>query len=190
MSWTASGCYGEEIVFTGTRAEERVVLMQDIIKQLDVEEIVAELGIYLGVENNEQELTTGKVDAQSALSSLGPCRVCQRGAIVRAMVMRHDRLQIERDLYVSDLLSNVASVDDHPYLRQLFPLQMLKAMERAFEGWETDDERLAENPWANTNFGPARQMRAICENVIRNNGEFVMQDVQRPLTKAPRRRRA
>lgn len=185
------------------KAEDpRVLLAKDVIAALDAKRMNARGGItthpyifYDGIGSDDLE-----VDARKALKGK-KCRVCAKGALLVAAVDRFNEVRLE-DLYDLDQpgINIDKGTPSRQWLGQWFGDDQLALMEAAFEaelGVSDDTERLREayeesgeydydmdDEVADTplhdavEFGeaidyPDERLRAIMENVVKNNGEFI-----------------
>lgn len=186
-----------KIVFKQTKAQERMVIMKDIIQQLIAGELVAQSGTYLNARREVRFGSAGgvgtggecveEIDAREALARMGQCEVCQRGAVVLAMIRRHDRLPLAADVLCScgcgdgttdavDKIRRVVTDVDNAYVNQLFSATQLLLMEQAFEACNVFPEL---NVWRAVFPNDVNRMDAICRNVIEHKGTFVINDVPR-----------
>lgn len=100
-----------------------------------------------------------------------PCEVCARGAFIIAHLLTAYK--------PNDPLKFVGVLDDEVY--DLFAEKDYNRIEGAFEGWRVDededeDDELDLTAWAERYPEPRRRLRAICHNLIRNEGRFVPTD--------------
>lgn len=154
----------QKITFKKSKAEERVLIAKDIIKLIAAKTAIrACSGTYLTARGSDDSAASFNRDARTLLKTAPLCDVCAKGAIVYAMVRRHDKLQVPigRSLTLH-LQSTAACSDGEPYVTQLFGPLALNQMESAFENhdwrvyYSEDDDRLD----------------AIMRNIIANKGTF------------------
>jgi hypothetical protein len=161
-----------------SKSEKRIVILKDALKHLRAERIHADGGFVMRVDDtNYTELQS--CDLQSLIKAR-KCTVCQRGALLFAMVYRSDNFIV--DLTKTKLGSNGSFGGYHgddklidPFLEKLFSVDQLKLMETAFEGsyWHfglgsSDSARAFGGRFHNNQ----DRMEAILKNAIKNKGIF------------------
>ena len=136
-----------------TNAEKRVLIAQDVVKQLDAEIIVSNPQSYLVLpRENDTGLTVDKdTQVQDILKAQKkPCKVCALGACFVSMLQRYNDLTVSEigisewmqpvddDLkHYSHVVDNLGNVNSNvmPYLERLFDKDQLLAIEVAYEGF-------------------------------------------------------
>ena len=156
-----------EVFNNSTPEQKRVMIAQDVIDRINVKLLTANQGriIYLPEYGNVNKENVNSIN----------CEVCAKGGLFAAYVGRVNNF--DETCYISNSLVNPA----HEKLLEIFTIEQLAIIEFAFEGslhihsvdvddhlyislkdfyyqYENDDERLI----------------AICENIIKNNGDFVL----------------
>lgn len=180
MSGASNG--NGKIKFKGTKAEERVVIAKDIIAALRARRFAAEFNTYVDEKSLKRTRATKKnSDAQTLLVAAEianrPCRVCARGAVVVAMVRRHDRLEVPIGVPVQEYLDDIASGwAESDYVEQLFATSQFRNMEYAFDGGGSDSDP----EWADAYPDPDDRLDAIMRNVVENDGAFLISKIPKP----------
>jgi hypothetical protein len=148
--------------------EERMQVARDVLARLAVADgsIQIQRGIYFGWANSSDDdgelEDAALVEGEQHPREFAPCVVCARGAFFLASVDRFDRCSLPRGASLSDAVLNRTHSD--------WGQQAVKEIEAAFEiypGWSE----------AAAGFGrryrlSIDRLRAICENIVMNNGEF------------------
>lgn len=159
-----------KIQFKRTRAEERVLIFRDIIAQLRARRFVARAGTYLTAPVHVPAKNE-PMDARDLLPEMGLCRVCQRGAVVMAMIARHDQLIVPSYMEVEEEVRWVINRLNHEYVAQLFTGTQMLLMECAFEQHDR---------WLVAFGSHTDRMDAICRNGIANKGTFKISQIPAP----------
>jgi hypothetical protein len=157
-----------ELFNSSTPEEKRVMIAQDCIDRIKAKLLDPQRQRIIRLPN------WAYVNKENVNSIT--CEVCAKGGLLASYVGRVNNF---------DESSNISNNDDniaHNKLLEIFTLEQLAIIENAFEGvkyilsvdisdslgsalrkfyldYETDEERLI----------------AICENIIKNNGDFVLQ---------------
>lgn len=169
-----------------------VVIARDVIARLNAKTFVAKAGWgFLGRRLKKKERNPD-ADARTVLKGK-KCEGCARGALFLAKLDRQNSLKLadlgicavdpNEDAYCDNTEEDGAQtigVDRHTtteYLHEFVPDQ-LRLIEAAFE---RDPQDGYEDEFAAIQFGekfktPSKRLRAICENIIKNKGEFRPQD--------------
>jgi hypothetical protein len=160
--------------------EQRKSVASDVINQLNVGKYLAKNMVY--VQFNEHAIKDNiKVgdDMKSTLHLLEDCTVCAYGSLMLSTI----RFKNSVNWDYSGLSYGAISKGDSNYtkpLKALFTADQLKLIEDAFEGWDADiddDEDSDSSEILRFYYSfdnPTDRMIAIMENLIANNGEFVL----------------
>lgn len=157
-----------------TRAQQRVLVAKDVIKSLDAKEYKAESGTYCKTRITEK---MEKLDVKENLSLLRPCTVCAIGAALVSSTKFANMLTFNDLADGQDPSSNKAS---NKLLCSIFPKAQLAMMEACFEGtsytafgngWDSEKGVIGDE-YTTSNPNTGKRMRAIFNNVARNNGSF------------------
>lgn len=170
-------------------ARKRVAIAKDVLDSLKTRKIIASAGTYVGGkpedlmslneiwdENKSDYVTKDEKDGKQfrdvlVENNLPSCTACAVGSIFMCTVLRHD------DITVNDCNSG----DDESmrsYLKKFFTRTQLDLMESAFEKGGFGYTNRTENA---IDFGKLyrtdnERLKAIMENVVRNNGTFNPED--------------
>lgn len=166
-----------------TRAERRIAVAKDVIKQLKLGTVIAEDDV--GYIDKKREEVLGELDdfrewLKTLFSSGKSCNVCALGSLVISKALKFDAIKtddIMRDgHYTTRSTCELALYD-------IFTLKQLDDIENAFEGW---DNLYAYNNGSTINYryanwpdyypNPSERIIAIMKNIIRNNGTFKKKD--------------
>jgi hypothetical protein len=157
----------------------RVLVAKDILDLLAAQAIHPEKGAYVDLDARailkpEEQLREA---FEEELQQYG-CRVCAIGATFVAAVRRFNDVTAER--FVADGLTGLAArphiID---YMLRIFDRLQLDMIEAAFEGVEFAPMRLSEDAYSrcylffNQYEHDIDCFRAIMQNIIANNGEFI-----------------
>jgi hypothetical protein len=156
-----------ELFNSSTPEEKRVMIAQDCIDRIKAKLLEPQRARIIRLPN------WANVNKENVNSIT--CEVCAKGGLLASYVGRVNNF--DESSYISNNDDNIA----HNKLLEIFTLEQLAIIEYAFEGvkyihsinvslnlegalrdfyrsYETDEERLI----------------AICENIIKNNGDFVL----------------
>lgn len=137
-----------------TKAQMRVRIAKDVLKQLDLGKIVPTEMTYLdGFHGHKYH-----ADAREVVQQMPQCEACAKGAIFVAAVLRHN-----------DAIVGECAVGFVGYLRRWFTAPQLRLIEGAFEDFGTTQ---AASAFYAAHEDPEMRMRAIMRNIIKNNGTF------------------
>jgi len=154
----------------------RVLIAKDVIKWLRLGKFKATPGTYVELKTpKDREMMSKPTDAKDLLnlsSRLKPCYVCQRGALMLAAVDRFDKCEVTVGHSLDWTLDAAASYDEPDGLGQFFSVDQYEDMECAFEG-----------KWLKRYPKASDRMDAICRNLIKNNGVFIIDDIPKPRPK-------
>lgn len=164
-----------------TKAERRVAIAKDVLKQLRLNVYQASPGTYVCIRNGLKRDALADDQLCDVLSLTAPsrCAVCARGAMFLSAVMKFDNYRVgdcyalgremSQSLYVGDS-------DFNEYENHFFSPQQIDLIESAFEGWT---RRL---PDGNLDYTSVHFQRAypdaterlivIMKNIIANRGIF------------------
>lgn len=170
-----------------TKAEKRVAIAKDVIKQLELKKLVATPGTYFSISQRVAEKLKPTAQLQKELKKIPKCEVCALGACFVSAVRKFNDLTVqevelgkyndELGLYTSSDLGRDGTTDK---LNEFFEPEQLNRIEQAFEGWDR-------SVYHNDEYGTVafyakypnatRRMKAIMQNIIRNKGEFIPKDL-------------
>jgi hypothetical protein len=158
--------------------KEAIKVAKDVLLLLAAKKIKAESGTYFAFGDGQEvvnKFDEKRADLQDYLKSkkAKPCFVCGVGACFVARVYRKDNVPFDSFGYDSDFMEDT--------LAGVFGSKQLDLIETAFEqdagfgdDWDISDEEAD----AAANFGARYKsdngrLKAICNNIIANNGYFV-----------------
>lgn len=144
-----------------TKAEQRVIIAKDALKQLLSKRFIATEGVYVEGKADDKACEFADTDVQYLFldKKMPPCVVCARGALLVSAIRKYD--DVTGDQYVWE--PEIAS-------KRYFSLPQLVLMEAAFEEWYYTSYKAA-------SFGgqfeeSKDRLEAILKNVIKNKGTF------------------
>lgn len=157
-----------------TPAEKRVMMAKHALLWLGEGALIAKTGVYVGPVNIQWSYL--KRDRPEILQEqardvvLGPCLVCAKGALLVAKAVLFDAVTVEE-------MSTYAGDD---LLENEFDPEQTDLIERAFEDKWPSFSSFEQYIWYDNYKDPRDRMVAILENIIRNKGTFVYDQVRAP----------
>jgi hypothetical protein len=165
------------------KAEARVLIAKDVIKQLKAKKLRALSGTYVRVRQNrggklfrDQDVEDG-LDVRDVLRQRAKqCDVCAKGAILIATIMKFDNMPVMPEFLSSDAFDVLGMVACGNRYDGFFSQGQLDQIERAFENPELDDcvtlnPLMVKYPRGKRD-GDHNRLIAIMENIIDNGGTF------------------
>lgn len=176
-----------------TIEEKRVVIAQDCIARIKLNQLNAKRGRFIddgdlnvvrGKNYNDDLLDNNDIEVCSVkekFNTLPTCSACAKGSLFLTYVGRVNSFNTNE----FNLSNNNETTDNaHKKLLEIFSLEQLALIETAFEGIQFIDEDFAGNlieiPHSkvikfNKKYEiPNDRMIAICKNIIKNNGTFII----------------
>lgn len=173
-----------------SKAEKRVAIAKDVLKQLDEGVFVAERGIYSRIVDIEQNalytqdcLIDPLKDLKTSIENKEViCNVCAKGAVFSSLVHFKNEVSIKDG-------DGITSYEVKKKAKGIFPEKMLDRMETLFEAMNYDEyEYEMEAGEAGLTYYPDKKVKAfakkydsadgrmiaIMKNIIRNKGEFTL----------------
>lgn len=158
-----------------TRSERAVAVAQDVINLLTLAEnpLIAD---HKGYISSVYEVPDGADELQPLIPEIlkAGCTVCARGAVMIAKARLFDRVPTAG--IVLDGCLNVDSVDTTRALDDVFHRDQLQRMEHAYEHWYRSDIGYGCAVFGLQFNDPKDRLIAIMQNVIDNDGDFVVPD--------------
>ena len=173
-----------------TKAEKRVFIAKDVIKQIGKKKIIAKNtnGYYSTTEFQEafdklagKEILTTKVELQTVFKNTKQCTVCAQGALLLSDILQRNRCKIsyedfdkidEREFIKSRLrsywsqlqLELIETAFEESIMRYMIPGLNIKLYdEAAYFGIKTN---------TSGNYNADKRLVAIMKNIIKNKGTF------------------
>lgn len=152
--------------------EQRLVIAEDVLAQLDAKRLNAQVDCYVGLDTGYRYL--GR-DLQPIFRRLETCRVCALGALFVTRVQNYNDFQLsasESNLRGSPKASRWALA--------CFSSLQLDCIENAFEqrrlhvGTENSQLHLRAAGMYSGMLEPEERLRAIMQNILDNDGRFVV----------------
>lgn len=157
-----------------TKAEKRVAIAKDVIKQIRAGKLRAKAAngyicpttpaasvCLVAFSGSDLPLTKGDVDALQ-----GSCEVCALGSMVLSRIRKFnsvvgDQLTPDGDVY-----------EENAYgcLGDIFTSNQLEAIEAVFEGYDYTE-------WREEHYNDNDLLLAIMQNIVDNNGKFKPKEV-------------
>jgi hypothetical protein len=141
------------------KAEQRVALATDALAWLEAGGLVAKTGLYVHPVDISVHVSRAMWKAQARDTVIGPCNVCGLGALLISKIVRSDGCT------VGELLVRPGSLA-YEKLEEHFSFGQLANIDTAFE-----------RHWTKRYPDPKSRLAAILENIIRNGGTFVAEEV-------------
>lgn len=179
---------------TMTTNEKKVVVAQDCIERINLGQISADTGNVIN-RNTITKMNKSYSQATSVKDILNndemiQCDVCAKGGLFLSYVGRTNEVKLcELGSNTTTRNYNPNSVHDneHSRLLEIFTARELAYIELAFEGEQyldydenscrikfTDDEYELANNFRCSFDTPDDVLVAICENIIKNKGQFIL----------------
>lgn len=164
--------------------EKRVMIAKDVLERI-------KLNMFHVKRGNFCTLYTDGLDIEVSKETLNEteCRVCAKGGLFVAFVGRANNFNHKFDGHrIHPGFNNQSDNQAHTKLGELFSLRQLCLIEYVFEGSKyiyydenveyisfTDEEQTKIHKFRDKfEFDAERILKAICRNIIRNNGEFIL----------------
>jgi hypothetical protein len=167
-----------------TKAEKRVEIARDVLKQIKIGRLIPKKGTWVASEYNEvliEKETNSKLEVRDVIKNK-KCNTCALGSIFISAIDKFDKLKV-KDLYRYRSLEdfNICSFeteDIFKYLKRFFSNEQLGLMEMAFELRDGYFSKII-NPnlvikWGEQYHNSYDRLRAIMLNLIRNKGTFIV----------------
>jgi hypothetical protein len=173
-----------ELFNSMTEAEKRVVIAHDCIIRIHAEQIKAHQNQFFGnlEDFKDNENTVSIKETINNCENVPTCEVCAKGGLFLSIVGRVNNFTFDEVWGDNDLDS-----DEHTELLNYFSARQLAYIEMAFENaqhldYDEDGDPIDFTQEQITNsqeffykFEYSNdRLIAICENIINNNGEFVL----------------
>lgn len=159
-----------------TKAQARMAIAQDVIAHLDSRKYKGSAGTYVGTKRDGS--------LQELADSNAKCEVCALGAgVVSAarLFNRCNSVYVENNVWFNEREYMLGGWDTKRILRKYFTETQLNRMETAFERRLMGDYYFAYYPeadsyiqWGKRYKNNTARLRAIWQNVLDNNGDFVI----------------
>jgi hypothetical protein len=173
-----------------TRSERAVRVAQDVIKQVTAGAIIPVDGIYISSERVSMPSPVPVSDWQEVIVQFdkdsGCCNSCAIGAVLLSKIRKFNNCPTDHDDSVYDLES---ITENHDFvmkqLSEVFDINTLRYMEYVFEGGDggifSDGARITSDYHdrviafrAKRDNDERKIMIAIMQNIIKNNGKFIL----------------
>lgn len=155
--------------------QARVLIAQDVLKQIKAGKIAAVAGSYLILYN-----ASGKEQFHEVLESASDCEVCALGSLMYSRVLLADKMNCSG--FRKHLFIDRSDLDDMKELLKYFETEELAKIELFFEGYSTGNYagihiQSAENRKQAYDFlikfPEQNRLQKIMQNIIDNGGTFV-----------------
>ncbi len=168
-----------------TRAEKRVAIAQDVLKQLRTKKYVAERDLYVSVEfkgDTDNNWNARFDDVKSNIHKVKECRVCAIGSCIVSATrlgntLTFREMEDERDPKTRKLLAKAFTQKQLYLMESAFELN-INSMYTLSQGYaygpntKTEDEAVKARNFGYKYNDSTDRLKAIMRNVIKNNGEF------------------
>lgn len=164
-----------EIFNNSTPEQKRVMIAKDVIERLELRMLVAWKGCIIKALESSVGTPIDVPINQHNVNNL-TCEVCAKGGLLASYVGRVNNYDFIRSH------NNFDSNPEHRKLLEVFSIEQLALIEAAFEGcfylenvkFKDDDLMKALSFFNAYAYDANERLIAICENIIKNNGEFVL----------------
>ena len=152
-------------------AQQRIEVAKDVLLQLEAERYRATCGVYVLITKAAEQHVAkhSDTDLQELLPSLGPCDVCARGAVFLSVVNKGDGCTAAASFVARDGYMEVNSDTRDDVSVRVFPIRMLRNMERYFE--------LTRYYWPEhiRYTSPTERLMTIMQAVIDHEGDYKLE---------------
>lgn len=179
-----------------TKMEKRIAIAKDVISQVRAKKLKASPGTYCYLNlNRKQKLDKkGRVELQTLMNdgAIASCDVCAIGGIFASKVSigNNFKVKVSKNWINEKLEIEDESIEDDDMVKSLkgiYTERELRLIEYAFEGkdiYDIFDKKPDNFHDALKNFykeykKSENRLIAIMENIIRNEGEFKPEDIQK-----------
>lgn len=160
-----------------SKADARVQIAKDVLKQLKLGRLTAEQGTYAQSEDpivdtevvGECYYRTAVIPPDAQLKKLikaKQCRVCGLGAAFIVAVDRFNDLKLQGCHVESDGRLSLDASPTKEYLARFFSERQIDLIEAAFEGYQDIYY------YVNNFEDPNERLTAIMKNIVKNEGTF------------------
>jgi len=162
-----------------TKAEKRVMIVEDCLKRIQLQMIIPLRQRFLSLDFLKD---SEDVEVNKEFLNSNRCQVCAKGALFASYVGRTNNFLSGKKDFQND-----SNDKPHIKLSEIFSHKQLSLIEFAFEGEKYLHQNLK---GANISFPPSirtkardfyikngvseERLIAICENIIRNKGTFIL----------------
>ena len=144
------------------KKQERVLIAKDALAWIKAGALTPRKGVYVSTTNSIAMKDQGK---QLRDVVLGRCRVCAKGALFLAKVVRYNNV-------LATQICEAGNSGNAAPLREHFSVSQLDLIESSFEGWGNTLGDLSVQFWEQYKDDKSCLI-AVLKNIISNNGEFV-----------------
>lgn len=178
-----------------TKSEKVVLVAKDVISQIKAEKYIPNTGSYIGSIHTKEII---KGDIKSNFNKIENCKVCALGSMLLSCTHLGNKLTIDNlDLNLSSIGSlDLEDEEIKSLFSSIFTPKQLALIEQAFEGndgeiyikrfdffrysYDVLSTDLTEQEWSDCNNfyytydNDEVRLIAICKNIIKNKGKFVL----------------
>lgn len=166
-----------------TKAQMRVKIARDVLKQIKAKKLVPRNGTYMDVGNHFEYFSKlGLLNPSIQFNTVLPtkCEVCALGAVFIAAVDKNNTLEIGELTYTPDRLRRYPSYFDmQNYLSKWFSREQLHLIESVFESnsdYSFLNFRKTVSDTPLRKIAASKMLTAIMKNIIKNKGTFVIHE--------------
>jgi hypothetical protein len=145
-----------------TKAQKRVVIAKDVIKQINAKQLIAKPGWYISLDMSD---FTSSMSIKDNYSKIKECRVCALGACLMATT------KFANVLNFSDIGRDIHSLDNDNVKKvfsEIFSPDQLLLIEQAFEGVSRTASRFANKVLKQSQLSGIMEDR--CDTFFKKNG--------------------
>ena len=172
-----------------TKAEKRVSIMRDVLKQIKLNKVCPAVGRYFEVTRINPVKEGESLQKVMKSKTFPTCDVCMIGAAFYSSVSKYNQYKLSEDDLSgwgdSTHLSSIGEDAMRPFLRKFFTRRQLTLIESAFEKSDMfagDNGEIVTDSFMEliekaVEFGEeyndsSTRMKAIANNIIKNGGTF------------------
>lgn len=156
-----------------TLTEKRVAIAEDVIRQIEMLEIIARCSVYLNITTKNTD--RGHLSELMQKDEIDSCRCCAKGALFMGYFnLNKEKKRSEDPVVINDM--NFSPDQFEAPLRGIFSKHQWNLIESAFEAsdfMQGKGDAGRAIAFGNKHRGESRRMIAIMENIIENDGIFM-----------------
>lgn len=181
--------------------EKAVLVAKDVLKQIKLKKYIPNAGSYIKRSDDYDSLKAlglkKKDDVRNNFDKIPPCRVCALGSMLLSCTNLGNRLTFsDVDIITGSKIDSLDKPKIKKLFNSIFDAYQLLLIENAFEKPSVSSDRYAKdilglklsnedfdkclnfyykyNTGYNYDYSASERMVAICKNIIKNKGRFVL----------------
>lgn len=156
----------EKVWKKATPAQKRVLIAEDVLRQIDAGKMKATRGIYVSGKSLSSPVMPHLHGMRERFLTLPDCRVCAHGALIVSCTLYANKATLrDNEDEFRDTSRHMSFANG---LEKVFSRQDRRTIECHFEGWGNSG-----CAWGNRYRTARANLSAIMKNIIKNKGEFI-----------------